>query len=148
MKDLIYKFLEKSIQSLLLYESAQEKKIKATVDNPSRLKSYQVIADNCIQMAAVNWCKVFGSKKSKMYYATDKNLDKKLFLSFVEARDASFQEIGDKMRSFRDKYGEGNYSQEEVNKLFKQALDVIDAYEHVLGERSLMELYRNASMEL
>jgi hypothetical protein len=54
MKDLIYKFLEKSIQSLLLYESVQEKIKKSTGDNPSRLKSYQVIADDCIQMASVN----------------------------------------------------------------------------------------------
>lgn len=101
---------------------------------------YQVIADNCIQMAAVNWCKVFASKKSRSFYAP--NVDKKLFQELIAARNISFVDVCDKMRSFRDKYWKGAIEAEAVEEIFKKAIDVVEAYEHAAGEKGIIEEYQ------
>ena len=141
MDDLINMILRQSLQSLAIYECMQEELSSTDGMTPMQRRKYQIISDNCIQMAAVYWCKVFASKKSKAHYSAVKGLDKELFISFVEARDISFQDVCDKMRSFRDKYGEGKYSAEEIVDIFRQAVGVVDAFEHARGTKGLMEEY-------
>ena len=97
-----------------------------------------------IQMSAVYWYKVFAFKKSKAHYSAEEGLNKEVFLSYVKARDISFQAVYDKMRFFRDKYGEGKYSLEEITELFKQAVSVVEAFEHASSTRGLLEEYWKA----
>lgn len=144
MDDLIYMFLRQSLQSLAVYEGIQEELCSTNGMMPMKQIRYQIISDNCIQMSAVYWCKVFASKKSKTHFSTVEGLDKEVFLSYVKASDISFQAVCDKMRSFRDKYGEGKYSLEEITELFKQAVSVVEAFEHASGTRGLLEEYWKA----
>jgi len=131
MDDQIHAILEQSKHSWKIYEEMQKKLDGSVIMTSSARKNNQVIADNCIQMAAVNWCKVFVSKKSKTYYASDTEINKKLFLNAVEARDISFQGTCDKMRSFRDKYAEGKYTREEIWEMFQAAMAVVEEYEKI-----------------
>ena len=129
MEDLIHVLLEQAKQSLKIYIEMQKKLTRPVImSSPDRINN-QIIADNCIQMAAVNWCKVFASKKSKTYYAAETGIDRKHFLNSVEARGVSFQETCDKMRSFRDKYAEGKYTREEVMEMFEAAMGIVEEYE-------------------
>ncbi|MBR4607579.1 MAG: hypothetical protein IKO41_15330 [Lachnospiraceae bacterium] len=129
MEDMILVLLEQSKQSLKIYEDMQEKLTGSVLMSLSDCMNYKTIADNCIQMAAVNWCKVFASKKSKSHYAAGAKFNKQLFLSLVEARGVSFQETCDKMRSFRDKYAEEKYTREEVKVIFEAAMGIVEEYE-------------------
>ena len=138
MKDLIHALLEQSKRSWKIYEELQKKLDESAIMISSDCVNDQVIADNCIQMAAVNWCKVFASKKSKTYYGMNKGMNKKRFLSSVEARGISFQELCDKMRSFRDKYAEGKYSEEEIRDMFEAAMGIVDEYENAMSFLKLL----------
>ena len=128
MDDLIQDLLEQSKQSLNVYENMMEELIRSERMSSSNCVNYRIIADNCIQMAAVNWCKVFASKKSKTYFASRIGINRKQFLNSVGARGISFHETCDKMRSFRDKYAEGKYTREEINTLFKVAMEIVEEY--------------------
>lgn len=134
MEDLIHAILEQSKRSWKIYEEMQKKLARSVImSSPDRVNN-QVIADNCIQMAAVNWCKVFASKKSKAYYAAGTGINRKQFLSSVEARGISFQETCDRMKSFRDKYAEGKYTREEIREMFQAAIAVVEEYEKARGK--------------
>ena len=65
MEELIHALLEQAKQSLKIYEDMQERLTRLDMMSSSECKNDQIIADNCIQMAAVNWCNVLASKKSK-----------------------------------------------------------------------------------
>ena len=143
MENMIHALLEQSKWSWKIYEEMQEKQARSEMRSApdcmvlsfgcmassSDYTDDQIIADNCIQMAAVNWCKVFASKKSKTYYVAGIGINRKLFLSVVEARGISFQGTCDKMRSFRDKYTEGEYSREEIRNVFEAAMGIVEEYE-------------------
>jgi hypothetical protein len=129
MEELIHAILEQTKQSLKIYEDMQERLTRSEMMSLSECKNDQIIADNCIQMAAVNWCKVFASKKSKTYYAAGTRINRKQFLSAVAARGISFQETCDRMRSFRDKYAEGKYVREEIKAMFEAAMGIVEEYE-------------------
>lgn len=135
MEDLIHVLLEQSKRSWKIYNEMQKKLVESVIMSSFDRVNYQVITDNCIQMAAVNWCKVFASKKSKTYYAADMGINKKHFLNAVEAREISFQGTCDKMRSFRDKYAEGKYTREEIWEMFQAAMAVVEEYEKARGKR-------------
>lgn len=146
MEVLIHVFLEQAKQSLKIYEDIQEKLSRSEMMSSFERVNDQIIADNCIQMAAVNWCKVFASKKSKTYYAAGTGINRKQFLSSVEVRGISFQETCDKMRSFRDKYAEGKYTREEIEEMFEKAMAVVEEYKkasHVSGQ----EKWKDKAME-
>ena len=65
MEDLIHAILEQSKHSWKIYEEMQKKLARSVTMTSSDCVNYQVIANNCIQMAAVNWCKVFAQRRAK-----------------------------------------------------------------------------------
>ncbi len=64
MEDLIHAILEQLKRSWKIYEEMQKKLARSVIMLSPDHVNHQVIADNCIQMAAVNWCKVFASKNA------------------------------------------------------------------------------------
>ena len=128
----IKEFLDHAMKSYAIYESIMETGDRIGMMELKGTMELQLIADNCIQMAAVNWCKVFASKKNKSHYTKERDFDKEKFMQMLEKNGISFQKTCDGMRSFRDKYGEGQFSRGDVEKIWGKAKRMAEVYEECI----------------
>ena len=89
------------------------------------------VSDNAIQMAAVQWCKVFGSENNEIRY--DKLVNEIRFIAIL-GTEIPFKKVSDEIRHFRNKYVAHSANFNAPVPVFDNALKVVKAFDEVVRE--------------
>ena len=81
-------------------------------------------------MAAVQWCKVFGSENNEIRY--DKLVDESRFQNLLG--NVPFQQASDEMRKFRNRYVAHNANFNDPVPVFDNALKIVKAFDNAVRE--------------
>ena len=131
--------LEKEIYSLL-YDFAFSVAIYHVIRtrsekqyDPCDVKEHfwNVISDNCLQQAIVDWCKVFGAKGERTYYTKINTEFVQNFEQAMKEEGINFIEYSTSMKNVRDKfiYHRDEPEQRKPIPKLDQALIICDLYE-------------------
>lgn len=96
----VYPILQRVVYNIMLNRILVPKIKERGVFDPYEIEFWTHISNNAIQMAALDWCKVFGSENNEIYY--EKYINKECFLKRLKNMD--YQKVRDDIRKFRNKY--------------------------------------------
>ena len=117
-------FLESVIYSITVYEAISSKIHQDKIYDPEQRAFWINIINNSIQMAIVDWCKVFGSERDNPFHY------KKNFDFILDGIDP----ISEKMIRFRNKFIAHKTEVKVPVPILNEALDVIYAFDEKLRE--------------
>ncbi len=131
-----------TLYSIALYRAIGPQERNDDIYDPTIREFWIHISNNAIQMAAINWCKVFGTRKRQN--------DKTHFSLFVNAgsvkarlQGVSLDNISDRMLNFRDKFAAHEDAEEERQTIpdYDEVMQVMEAFqEAVMEEYDIPEL--------
>lgn len=139
----VYPILKGVIYNIMMNRVLVSKiKIDVACD-PDERDFWINISNNAIQMAALDWCKVFGSEDNEIYYT--KYIEKESFLERLGL--ANFQEVSDDIRKFRNKYVAHCGLYKVPIPVFDDAIKVISAFQEEMEAEYDMEGYTLGSID-
>lgn len=142
----IYNLLYTFVYSMAIYRSIYARSGKTYHLDICHEHFWHAISENCLQLAVVNWCKVFGAADERTHYS-------KIYTDFIEVfektvaeKGIDFAEYSKSMKHFRDTYISHRDKQERQKQIpyLDSALTICDLYERIVlcGEpnRELFDL--------
>ena len=128
----IYSRLLDFVESMAVYRALYSARIHERTDIDEEIKKlWTNISDNCLQMAVVNWCKVFSSnrKNNKTHYSYLCNSTND-FRNAVSKAEIDFDQYVRSMKSFRDNYISHDDLEYEEIPFLDNALTICNIYEN------------------
>lgn len=95
------------------------------VFNPEERKLWVTISDNAIKMAALDWCKIFGSDNNEIHYS--KYVDKESFLRRLISID--YEKVEKEMRFFRNRFVAHSGKYDIPVPIFDDAIRIISFFQ-------------------
>lgn len=120
----VYPFLENVIYSITVYEVVSSRIHQDKTFDPYEREFWVNIINNSIQMAIVDWCKVFGSERDNPFHYKN-NLD--FVLDGIDP-------ISEKMVRFRNKFIAHKTKVKVPVPILNEALDAIFAFDEKFRE--------------
>lgn len=130
MASKIYEILSNFIFDLESYRAVSRHIRSLDEDDPSR-PLWILFSNNCLMMATVEWCKVFGSEKNnKTHYS-----------QFIDPLEG-IEEVTKDMKEFRDKYISHYDFYNKPVPIMNRAVEIIERF-----DKAMLEKYEMLSQE-
>ena len=138
----IYIILLQVAYCVALYRSLHKRRDNGIGTNEEYIKQFWVSTmNNALMMAAVNWCKVFGTKgNNHTHYSLVIGDEEETFLRSLKDIGIDFSHYSKSMREFRDKYIAhwDNYDSPVPD--FDIALQVIYCFDEIVIKKAFMDV--------
>lgn len=125
----VYGTLYEALDSIAVFKELKPR-FNEGFFQPDIRSFWRIVSDNCLQMAAIQWCKIFGSEGNELYWK--QFVDEQLFYELVSFE--RYVSVADAMRAFRNKYVAHNGGYKDPVPYFDEAVWVICAFDKIVRE--------------
>ena len=129
----VFGIIEETLYSIALYREIRPNDRNNDFFDPTIRKFWIIISNNAIQIAAINWCKIFGKKhNNRMHYSLFVNADR----FHAKLQDVSLADYTERMLNFRDKFV-AHEDEEKTRKPipdFNIAIHIMEAFIETIQE--------------
>ena len=135
--DQVYDLLEKTLYSYELYKGLARyfNRIDESFFDPYELEFWSHISDNCIQMAAVQWYKIFGPyHNNESTHYTNLVSEEELRCRLAD-KDIDFSQASYDMKTFRNKYVAHKDKEAFAVPFFSVPLRILHEFDSIVREK-------------
>lgn len=132
----IYRILETMLYNYAAYKAIRNHSAKeyGVLFRPDIRLFWAIVSNNCLQMSAVDWCKVFGSKNNNKTHFSH-FIDPDIFESKLSRESVDLVTCSKEMKSFRDKYISHSDNYDSPVPYFDSSLKVVFIFDAAVKER-------------